>query len=36
MRPAWRAALVAAGFTWGGSWNDAKDYMHFEKGAVGP
>jgi len=29
-------ALVAAGFTWGGSWNDAKDYMHFEKGAVGP
>ena len=28
--------LVAAGFTWGGSWNDAKDYMHFEKGAVGP
>jgi len=29
-------SLVAAGFTWGGSWNDAKDYMHFEKGAVGP
>jgi len=29
-------ALVAAGFTWGGGWGDAKDYMHFEKGAVGP
>jgi hypothetical protein len=28
--------LVAAGFTWGGTWDDAKDYMHFEKGAVGP
>ena len=29
-------AMTAAGFTWGGSWNDAKDYMHFEKGSVGP
>ncbi len=28
--------LVAAGFTWGGTWDDAKDYMHFEKGAAGP